>query len=114
MSCKAVSGSGASSANDCSNNFSNVLESFFSSTISPEISSLSSDPRGIFDFSRGIIAIIMAIKTNSRRRFKKKFLINVKNLPTYLNILQIDMRRSFIVFEMDLSVMGGVESDRFR
>jgi hypothetical protein len=113
MSCKAVSGSGALSVNDCSNNFSSVLESFFSSTISPEISSLSRDPRGIFGFSLGIIAIIIAIKTNSRRRFKKKFLINVKNLPTYLNILQIDMKRSFIVFEIDLSVMGEEKFDRF-
>lgn len=43
-----------------------------------------------------------------------KFLINVKNLPTYLNILQIARRRSFIIFEIELSVVGGMESDGFR
>jgi hypothetical protein len=56
----------------------------------------------------GIIAIITAVITNNRSRLRKRFLARVKNLPAYLNILQTEIMRSFIVIEALLLVIGGV------
>ena len=97
ISCKTVSGSGASGSTESPNNFSRALTILRSSTIFPEISSRSTELGGMNLSSPGIKAMAMLTRMISRSILNNRFLSTAKTLPVYLKMLKMARKRSFIM-----------------